>query len=373
MHKSLQIQKCLSLHRWGLVLIRIRYATKMKTAKRIIEAEVQKRGIPNSVALEFLRAVTGKPDASGRLEVRMMEAMETIGLPKPDTHLPVEWIADNVEAIHAYVIKWKREKPSAPPIPNEYRHVKQKKPKGFSAKRGGLTMLVANDFLRIVHGTAKGNSGASIDALLKTALKKIGFELVALKSSVGWEGINLIIREHVSKWKANNPGVQLRPISSGNGNYSRATKKAYINSEPKFYTPDTSAAYRKLSYDEANSPNFLESREWKALRMAVLAKYGNACMCCGAKPDPARNLFANVDHIIARRKRPDLSLCFNNLQVLCSDCNGGKLNWDETDWRPKEGRTPSVVIVDEPTDSVHDDLIEYVDMATVRLIRDIAK
>lgn len=158
------------------------------------------------------------------------------------------------------------------------------------------------------------------------------------------------------------PSVSARSVS----------KAPSIPKVVKFYTPDTSAGYRKLSYEEANSPNFLDSREWKALRMAVLAQHGNACMCCGAKPNPGLGKFANVDHIKSRRKSPDLALCFDNLQVLCSDCNGGKLNWDETDWRPKTGKTISVVYVDEPPIE-EEDSTEYMDMQTVRFLRDTLK
>lgn len=42
----------------------------------------------------------------------------------------------------------------------------------------------------------------------------------------------------------------------------------------------------------------------------------------------------HVDHIKSRRKRPDLALDFDNLQVLCGPCNHGKSWDDETDWRP---------------------------------------
>lgn len=42
----------------------------------------------------------------------------------------------------------------------------------------------------------------------------------------------------------------------------------------------------------------------------------------------------NVDHIKPRRLFPWLALELKNLQVLCHDCNHGKGNWDQTDWRP---------------------------------------
>jgi hypothetical protein len=79
---------------------------------------------------------------------------------------------------------------------------------------------------------------------------------------------------------------------------------------------------------------FLESFEWRQLRMRVLKRYGPVCMCCGATPASSGEPM-NVDHIKPRRKYPELALDFDNLQVLCHPCNHGKGNWDETDWRPK--------------------------------------
>lgn len=54
-------------------------------------------------------------------------------------------------------------------------------------------------------------------------------------------------------------------------------------------------------------------------------------MCCGATP--ATGAVMNVDHIKPRKLYPHLALDVDNLQILCSDCNHGKGNWDMTDWR----------------------------------------
>lgn len=76
---------------------------------------------------------------------------------------------------------------------------------------------------------------------------------------------------------------------------------------------------------------FLKTFEWRKLRMQILKKFGPVCQCCGAgKNDGVR---IHVDHIKPRRKFPDLALDEDNLQILCEDCNHGKGNWDETDWR----------------------------------------
>lgn len=82
-----------------------------------------------------------------------------------------------------------------------------------------------------------------------------------------------------------------------------------------------------------NSDAFLESYEWRRLRMTVLKRDGRKCACCGASPETGAVM--NVDHIKPRRIFPELALDPNNLQVLCGECNHGKGNWDMTDWRQK--------------------------------------
>ncbi|MGA1296232.1 MAG: HNH endonuclease [Burkholderiaceae bacterium] len=78
-------------------------------------------------------------------------------------------------------------------------------------------------------------------------------------------------------------------------------------------------------------PSFLESYEWRKVRMEALLKYGPKCMCCGATP--ATGAVMHVDHIKPRLTHPELALEIDNLQILCGDCNHGKGNWDQTDWR----------------------------------------
>lgn len=85
------------------------------------------------------------------------------------------------------------------------------------------------------------------------------------------------------------------------------------------------------------SKEFLKSYEWRSLRMKVLKKYGRKCACCGATPD--NGVVMHVDHIKPRRKYPELALTEDNLQVLCEECNHGKGNWDETDWRNENDQT----------------------------------
>ena len=77
--------------------------------------------------------------------------------------------------------------------------------------------------------------------------------------------------------------------------------------------------------------SFYETEMWRALRYRAFAKHGNRCQCCGARPSDGAVL--QVDHIKPRSKYPELMLEIDNLQVLCKECNLGKSNRDETDWR----------------------------------------
>lgn len=90
----------------------------------------------------------------------------------------------------------------------------------------------------------------------------------------------------------------------------------------------------RLADGDVNSLAFLESYEWRRLRMQVLVKRGARCECCGATPKDGVRM--HVDHIKPRRLFPALALEESNLQILCEACNHGKGNWDQTDWRAPE-------------------------------------
>lgn len=85
------------------------------------------------------------------------------------------------------------------------------------------------------------------------------------------------------------------------------------------------------------SGEFLQSFQWRKLRMLALKKYGNKCQCCGATVNDGIKI--NVDHIKPRKEFPNLALDIMNLQILCNVCNHGKGNWDNTDWRIKKKET----------------------------------
>ena len=88
------------------------------------------------------------------------------------------------------------------------------------------------------------------------------------------------------------------------------------------------------STPNVKSPLFLQSKEWKRLRYKALKFYGNKCQSCGSTPSVGAVL--NVDHILPRRLFPNQALQLENLQVLCSDCNEGKGNWDMTSFKEQK-------------------------------------
>ena len=69
--------------------------------------------------------------------------------------------------------------------------------------------------------------------------------------------------------------------------------------------------------------DFYRSQVWRSLRIEVLAESSRRCLLCGNSPDNGITL--HVDHIKPRSLFPELALDKSNLQVLCEDCNLGKM------------------------------------------------
>lgn len=76
--------------------------------------------------------------------------------------------------------------------------------------------------------------------------------------------------------------------------------------------------------------SFYISPAWREMRIKILHKYGSVCMACGGTER------LHVDHIKPASYYPKLMLDPNNLQVLCEDCNLGKSNKFEFDFRQKK-------------------------------------
>jgi hypothetical protein len=77
---------------------------------------------------------------------------------------------------------------------------------------------------------------------------------------------------------------------------------------------------------------FYASDEWRALRFKALKGSDGRCSLCD-RSKRHDGVTLHVDHIKPRSKFPALELVLSNLHVLCEDCNLGKSNRDDTDWR----------------------------------------
>lgn len=81
-------------------------------------------------------------------------------------------------------------------------------------------------------------------------------------------------------------------------------------------------------------PDFYNSDAWLRLRFEVLAASDGHCSLCGRGKE--HGVIIQVDHIQPRSLRPERALDITNLQPMCLDCNKGKGNRDQTDWRSPE-------------------------------------
>ena len=77
------------------------------------------------------------------------------------------------------------------------------------------------------------------------------------------------------------------------------------------------------NYDRNYNPSAL-----KKFRFELIKMYGEKCMCCNSTEN------ISVDHIKPYSLYKELSLDFNNLQLLCRSCNSKKSNRHFTDYRP---------------------------------------
>jgi 5-methylcytosine-specific restriction endonuclease McrA len=119
---------------------------------------------------------------------------------------------------------------------------------------------------------------------------------------------------------------------------AKLKQKAVIDAIPTVYKKDK-IKKKKTKNSIVATSEFLQTYEWRKVRMQALKQYGPKCMCCGATPESGAIM--NVDHIKPRKIFPELALDIDNLQILCGECNHGKGNWDMTDWRNTNKSLPT--------------------------------
>lgn len=157
-------------------------------------------------------------------------------------------------------------------------------------------------------------------------LKKLGIDLSSCPGNIGLA--RKILKLSGKKW----------PDKMKKKTAKRIVRNFASKSNADYYVVVTKKTEKKpiLVKEFVKTNVFLQSYEWRKLRLIIIKKYGARCMCCGAKPP---EVVINVDHIKPRKKYPELALDPDNLQVLCEPCNHGKGNWDETDFRPDKPET----------------------------------
>ena len=128
--------------------------------------------------------------------------------------------------------------------------------------------------------------------------------------------------------------ANMRGYTHGKRSYTRLSKHIKLNNG---VIPDSILKCKKIKkkvnnkYKSKVSDNFYKSREWRSLRIKALVNQGRKCCLCGRTPKDG--IILHVDHIKPRSNYPELELSLSNLQILCEDCNLGKSNHYEEDWR----------------------------------------
>jgi 5-methylcytosine-specific restriction protein A len=87
------------------------------------------------------------------------------------------------------------------------------------------------------------------------------------------------------------------------------------------------------THDTRYDHDFRKTPRWRKLRMMAIQRDKNMCVKCnrpmtGAHTGESRTgpTTAQVDHIIDRRERPDLTFVLENLESLCAACHSIKTN-----------------------------------------------
>ena len=187
-----------------------------------------------------------------------------------------------------------------------------------------MQLRVLHNYLRKKLGYAAQKNTKLYDLVCR-ALAKDGFIKPLPENSKKW----VLKHYHIIQAVPRVPKTYLIKKVPSPAEYKNLTSIATSPKRPyKFAEPPI---VRIIKANIVQSNDFLQSFEWRKLRMEALIKYGRKCACCGASPETGAIM--NVDHIKPRKTHPELALDLNNLQVLCHECNHGKGNWNTTDWR----------------------------------------
>jgi len=192
---------------------------------------------------------------------------------------------------------------------------------------------------------------------MHTAIERI--HDVVKKNGLAWRRDRIVAVDRLAFFQATGMAISstLAPeqIAANAVKYkSKPVKQPKRFKHPKWVAPKAET----VTPTYASKDEFYKSWEWRTLRMEAIQRHGRSCQCCGAAPGQKDATGAPVricvDHIKPISKHWHLRLDLSNLQILCDECNMGKGNWSETDFRPSapidplEGLDPS--ILDQLTD-----------------------
>jgi hypothetical protein len=113
---------------------------------------------------------------------------------------------------------------------------------------------------------------------------------------------------------------------TANGGFTAATLAAWGVPWP----PPKGWMARLIKGDDSLD-DYTKTAAWKELRYLVFKRDGGRCVLCGRSAKDG--VVLQPDHIKPVSLYPELVFDPNNLQLMCSPCNEGKGNRDQTDWR----------------------------------------
>lgn len=156
---------------------------------------------------------------------------------------------------------------------------------------------------------------------------------LACNAQKSWEGLSKFLNKNGHS-VGTLRGEVLYYVNSTCGTYLREPKRIIVKSEPverptKKNTAAKSA--KKEPVKKREKDKFYSSPAWRMLRYQAIKRDGATCQLCGRTRK--HGVVLHVDHIKPRSTHPKLELDLHNLQTLCEDCNMGKGNGDEIDWR----------------------------------------
>ena len=130
-------------------------------------------------------------------------------------------------------------------------------------------------------------------------------------------------------------------------NFNRERERIKIRKKNRTYLKNADSVYKneckksslnykdKNRYTCENAKNFLLTFAWRKLRVDIIEEQGGKCQMCG-RSYASHGVSIHVDHIIPLSIDWSKRLDRNNLQLLCEDCNLGKSNRYNTNWKNRD-------------------------------------